>query len=102
MKTRTSPHCGYKYSRIEYIKRLSFKTIWSKWDCPKCEQEITIENKRRFIVAILFGFWTYFLMMATIYFTMNLILSLLFFVAFLLGSIFIFTFDNFTKTDKHG
>ncbi len=100
MKIRTCPYCGYKYSRIDYVKRLLFKFIWSKWGCPKCEQEITFDNKRRLLGAISFGLWMLILNVAKSYFEMNLILWLLFIVVFLLGTIFIFTFDNFTKTKK--
>ena len=102
MKIRTCPHCGYKYSRIDYVKKLLFKFIWSKWGCLKCEQEITFDNKRRFFVAISFGLWLLILNIAKNYFSMDLILWLLFIVVLLLGSILIFTFDNFTKTNKHG
>jgi len=98
MKTRTCPYCNYKYSRIDYVQRLLLKVIWSKWDCPKCEQKITFDNKRRLIVALAFGLWTLLLIMAKTYFSMNLTLWLLFLLIFLLGAIYIFTFDNFTKS----
>lgn len=100
MKSRTCLYCGYKYSRIEYVKKLLFKHIWSNWECPKCKQEITFDDKRRFLVALLFGIWIFILRMATQYFNMDLILWLLFGVLFLVGSIFIFTFDRFKKTNK--
>jgi len=98
MKVRTCPHCGYKYSRIDYVKKLFLKTIWSKWDCPKCKQEITFDNIRRFILALVFGVWTFLLSMTTSYFTFVYIKVPLYFTALILGSIFIFSFDTFTKT----
>ena len=102
MKTRTCPHCGYKYSRINYIKKLSFKTIWSKWDCPRCEQKITFDNMRRLLLALIFGVWVIFLSMATSYISMDFIGVLLYLAALFLGAMFIFSFDGFTKTDKVG
>lgn len=89
MKSRTCPYCGYKYSRIKYVNKLLFKFIWSNWECPKCEQEISFDNKRRVLVALSFGIWIFILNMATQYFKMNLILWLLFGVTFLLGSIYL-------------
>lgn len=98
MKVRTCPHCGYKYSRIDYVKKLLLKTIWSKWDCPKCKQEITFDNMRRFILALFFGIWIFLLNMTTSHITLDSIKVPLYFAALILGSFFIFSFDTFTKT----
>ncbi len=100
MKVRTCPHCGYKYSRIEYVKRLSFKTIWSEWDCPKCEQKITFDNMRRLLLALILGVYVFFLSITTSYISMNFIGVLLYLAALFLGTMFIFTFDKFIKTNK--
>lgn len=102
MKIRTCPHCGYQYSRIDYVKKLFFKFIWSKWSCLKCGQEITFDIKRRFFVAISFALWLLTVNIVKNYFTMDLILWVLVVIILSLGSLFIFTFDNFTKTHKHG
>lgn len=74
MKFRTCPYCGYKYSRIEYVKKLLFKFIWSNWECPECKQEITFDDKRRVLIALSFGIWIFILSIVTHYFKMNLIM----------------------------
>ncbi len=102
MTTRTCPHCGYKYSRIEYVKRLSFKTIWSKWDCPKCEQKITFDNMRRLLLALILGVDVFFLSITSNYISLNFIGVVLYLAALFLGTMFIFTFDKFIKTSKLG
>lgn len=101
MESRTCPYCDYKYSRMDYAKRLLFKVVWSKWDCEKCNQEITFDKKRRLFVSILFGLLVLILNIAKNHFTMDFILWFLFFVIFLGGTILIFTFDNFTKTNNY-
>ena len=102
MKPRTCPHCGYRYSKIGYVKRLSFKTIWSEWDCPKCEQKITFDNMRRLLLALILGVYVFFLSIAPSYISLDFIVVVLYLVALFLGTMFIFTFDKFTKTGKLG
>lgn len=98
MKSRTCPYCGFKYSRFEYVKKLFSKCIWSKWECPNCKNEITFDNKRRILIAISFGLWMFILNIVKSYFYKTPIMWIIFLVFSLIGSIFIFTYDNFSKT----
>ena len=98
MKTRTCPYCNHQYTRIDYVKKLLLKLIWSKWDCSECGEKITFDSNRRIWVALVFGVWYFILNMIIIKLEMNLSLWILFLFLFLIGSIFIFTFDNFKKS----
>ena len=102
MKTRTCPHCGYQYSRIDYIKKVYFKFSGNSWECLNCKQKITIDMKRRFLVAITFGLWFIILNTAKSYLDvdMDTLMWIIFVFIFLIGSIFIFTFDTFKKADN--
>ncbi len=102
MKVRTCAHCGYKYSRIEYVKRLSFKTIWSEWNCPNCEKKITFDNMRRLLLAFILGVWVFLLSITSSYISLNFMGVVLYLAALFLGTMFIFTFDKFIKADKLG
>ena len=102
MKTRTCPCCEYRYSRANYAKELLFKFILSKWNCLNCGQEITFDHKRRNAVAIAFGLWTMmFFIAANRFFAMDLMWWGLLLVVYLSGTVFIFTFDNFAKTNRY-
>jgi CXXC-20-CXXC protein len=103
MNIRTCPHCDYQYSISEYVKKDLFKVVFSEWDCKNCNKRITFDFNRRVIVALCFG---------ALYLILSLFLTLLkneikmtplmwigLLVIYILGSIFIFTFDTFKKTN---
>ncbi len=101
MKIRTCPHCNYKYSTGEYIKKILFKLVFSEWDCKNCGKKISFDFGRRVIVALCFG-GLYILLSALISVLraktgMTPLMWICLFVIYLAGSIFIFTFDTFKK-----
>jgi len=100
MKTRTCPHCGYKYSIKEYVANLLFKLQWSNWNCKNCDKLITFNPNRRLLVALTFGIWLMILLFTKGLFTMTPIKYILFIIIFLTGSILIFTFDSFDRLEK--
>jgi CXXC-20-CXXC protein len=103
MNIRTCPYCKYKYSIVEYLKKLLFKYSFSEWDCQNCNKKITFNPNRRGIVALTFG---------GLYILISVVLSMLknhidmtpvkwigLVSIYTIGAIFIFTFDTFKKTD---
>jgi hypothetical protein len=101
MDIRTCPHCLYKYSKAEYVKKILFKFIFSVWDCKNCGNKITFNFNRRLIVALSFGA-LYIALSALVSVIKNFIgmtpvkwVALL--AIYIIGSIFIFTFDTFKK-----
>jgi|WetSurMetagenome_2_1015567.scaffolds.fasta_scaffold09222_1 hypothetical protein len=54
MKSRTCPHCNYKYSLTEYRDQVLFKLRFLKWDCTNCNKKLTFNFTRRIIVALAF------------------------------------------------
>jgi len=101
MNIRTCPHCNYKYSIAEYVKQILFKFVLSEWDCKNCHKKITFNFKRRVIVALAFG---------GLFIVLSVLLSIIkeaigmtplrwiiLLVIYLIGAIFIFTFDTFKK-----
>ncbi|MCF8219624.1 MAG: hypothetical protein K9I29_09725 [Bacteroidales bacterium] len=53
MKAGVCPKCGYRYSWREYLKLSFSKFIWVKWNCKKCNTQLTFSPARRLIVALL-------------------------------------------------
>ena len=101
MKIRSCPHCNYKYSIIEYISKILFKFIFSEWNCRNCNNKITFDSKRRVIVALCFGGF-YIIIFAILealkyVITMTPLVWIIMIIIFVIGSSFIFTFDNFKK-----
>jgi hypothetical protein len=54
MKSRTCPHCNYKYSLNEYGDQVLFKFRFLKWNCKSCNKKLTFNFTRRIIVALAF------------------------------------------------
>jgi len=100
MKTRTCPHCGYKYSIKDYVSRLLFKLLWSNWTCKNCNNLITFNVKRRLIIALTFGLWFIILSFVKELLNMTPIKWITLLIIFLAGSILIFTFDSFDRSEK--
>jgi hypothetical protein len=103
MKIRTCPHCGYKYPVSEYVKKIVFKLVFSEWDCPVCMKKLTFDFSRRVKVALCFG-GLYVLLSLLITFLKNRfgmtpLMWIVLLVLFIIGSIFIFTFDTFKKAE---
>lgn len=98
MKTRTCPNCDHQYSRLEYFKTF-INTIWTDVECRRCNQKMTIDLTRRIFVALAFGFWLILVNTTATYLDMNPMLWVLMISVFLIGSLFIFTFDTFKKVD---
>jgi len=103
MKIRTCPHCNYKYSISEYVKTILLKVVFSEWDCKNCNKKITFDFKRRVILALCFGaFYAIFFFLVTILkkeIGMSLLLWICYIVLFIIGAIYIFTFDTFKKVE---
>lgn len=53
MKTRTCPHCNYRYSLEEYLKKPFFKGVFSSWNCLNCGKQLTTEENRRWLLSFL-------------------------------------------------
>jgi len=54
MKSRTCPHCNYKYSLTEYGDQVLFKFRFLNWNCKNCNKKLTFNFARRIIVALAF------------------------------------------------
>jgi CXXC-20-CXXC protein len=96
-KSRTCPACGYRYSVREYLSNLLFKILWSEWECPGCNNLITFNVKRRFIVAMIFGLWYMVLAFIRRALIMTPLLWVIYVTLFIAGSIIIFSFDSFDR-----
>jgi hypothetical protein len=103
MKIRTCPHCGYKYPISEYVRKIVFKIVFSEWDCPDCRKRITFDFGRRVKVALCFGALYILLSLVTSFlknrFAMTPLMWIVLIAFFIIGSIFIFTFDTFKKVE---
>ena len=100
MEVRTCPHCNYKYSISNYFKKLFFKFVWSKWDCPNCSEKITFDFKRRILVALGSGVWliAIFLLKSQVVINLYWLIVLVLLLSF--GVMLLFTFDTFKKPEK--
>lgn len=99
MRTRTCPHCGYKYSLRDY-SHLLLNFVFTEFNCKNCHRRLTINFARRIIVAIAFACFY-----VALFSLKNLVLmtplrwtGLL--AIYIFGSLFIFTFDTFKKVEK--
>ncbi len=103
MKIRTCPLCNYKYSISDYIKKILFKFIFSEWNCQSCNKKITFDFKRRMIVALCFGglyiIITVLISILKSKIEMTPLLWLGLLLLYIIGSIFIFTFDTFKAVE---
>ena len=103
MKIRTCPHCTYKYSLPEYVKQILFKVISSVWKCKNCNKKITFNSKRRANVAFVFGGWFLalfgFVALIKNSTEMSTFIWIIISAAYIIGGIFIFTFDTFEKAE---
>ena len=97
MKTRTCPYCDYQYSRKNYFKKLSFKLIWSKWDCPNCSKKITFNFNRHLLVVLGYMVWMFILLTIKSLITMNIYWGIGLILFFIIGGLFIFSFDTFKE-----
>ncbi|MFD2518749.1 hypothetical protein [Salinimicrobium flavum] len=52
MKSRTCPNCGYKYSFGLHLRKHFFQNVFSNWNCKNCGALLTVDAKRRIILAI--------------------------------------------------
>jgi hypothetical protein len=103
MKIRTCPYCGYTYSISEYLRKIIFRIVFSEWDCPVCSKTITFDFSRRVKVALCFGSLYVVLALLTTFlknrFGMTPLMWIVLIAFFIIGSIFIFTFDTFKKVE---
>jgi hypothetical protein len=99
MNIRTCPHCNYKYPLRDYIKGFLFKFVWSEWKCKNCSKLITFNLNRRLTVASGFGllFIAFSIIIESMF--MNIFWWILFITMFIIGIIFIYTFDTFDKAN---
>ncbi|NJW53222.1 hypothetical protein [Salinimicrobium oceani] len=52
MKVRTCPNCGYKYSFGYHLKKHFFQNVFSSWECASCGIKLTVDAKRRILLAV--------------------------------------------------
>lgn len=52
MKARICPKCGYKHPALDYVKTAIFSTDANNWHCPKCNEALTFNRKRRMVIAM--------------------------------------------------
>jgi hypothetical protein len=99
MKTRTCPHCNYKYSIPEYINYIFSKFRFLEWNCKNCNKKITIDLKRRFLVGLTFvGLYAALFSLKNAIGMTPLRWAVLFTI-YVIGSFFFFTFDTFKKAE---
>lgn len=53
MKVRTCPNCGYKYSFGLHLRKHFFQNVFSNWKCKNCGTTLTIDAKRRILLALI-------------------------------------------------
>jgi hypothetical protein len=99
MKSRTCPHCNYKYSITEYRKQVLPKLVFSEWNCKNCNKKLTFNFARRIIVALAFGSLLVALLSLRNAILMNPLRWAALLTIYIIGSFFIFTFDTFKKVD---
>ena len=99
MKSRTCPHCNYKYSISEYRKQVLLKFVFSEWNCKNCNKKLTFNFTRRVIVALAFGSLLVALLSLQNAIQMTPLRWASLFIIYIIGSFFIFTFDTFKKTE---
>lgn len=56
-QSRTCPHCGNVEPLVSYITQAFMPSIDKDWECSNCQHKLRINIERRFIVALLSGFW---------------------------------------------
>jgi len=99
MKVRTCPHCDYKYTIIEYLKSF-FITTRSELKCINCESYIKVDFSRRVIIAVVFLLLIIATNVIVDYFELNSILWVFIVLAYIPGTVYIFTFDTFKKVKE--
>ena len=53
MKARTCPNCGYKYSYWLHLRKHFFQNVFSAWECKNCGAELTVDARRRILLAVI-------------------------------------------------
>lgn len=53
MKARTCPNCGYKYSYWLHLRKHFFHNVFSSWKCKNCGAKLTIDARRRILLAVI-------------------------------------------------
>ena len=99
MKTRTCPHCNYKYSITEYWKQVLFKLVFSEWNCKNCSKKLTFNFTRRIFVALAFSSLYIALFSLKNAFVMTPLRWAALLTIYIICSFFIFTFDTFKKAE---
>ncbi len=99
MRTRTCPHCNYKYSLNEYRKQVLFKFVFSEWNCKNCNKKLTFNFARRTIVALAFGCLGVALATLQNAIVMTPLIWAVSITIYVIGTFFIYTFDTFKKAE---
>lgn len=104
MKIRTCPNCGYKYSFVDYLKKMTLKLVNSSWNCPDCDSKLSFNIGRRTLVAII-GMLPIGFVSLIIDAIQNIGVSkglswIISFLIFLIWIIWIYSFDTFTVINK--
>ena len=97
MNIRTCPHCNYKYSVPEYLSEVLFKFVFLEWNCKNCNKKISFDFKRRVILALAFAVLYVILFALKDTINMTPLRWAVLLTLYIIGSIFIFTFDTFKK-----
>lgn len=79
------------------MKKLTFKFLWSKWNCPDCGEKLTFDIERRLLVALCFGIWVFIMQFSVRFFDITPMIGIFIVLIFLIGGLFIFSFDKLKK-----
>lgn len=52
MKVRTCPNCGYKYTFWLHLRKHFFQNVFSAWECRNCGVKLTVDARRRILLAV--------------------------------------------------
>jgi hypothetical protein len=100
MKSRTCPHCNYKYSITEYRNQVLFKFRFLEWNCKNCNKKLTFNFARRIIVAL--AFISLFIACLSLRNTMGMtyLRWVVLLMIFIIGASFLISaFDTFKKAE---
>jgi transposase-like protein len=99
MDVRTCPHCNYKYSIAEYRNQVLLTFLFSEWNCKNCHKKITIDYKRRLIIALAFiGLYIFIMALRNTRGLTHVLWADLLILCSIV-SFFVFAFDSFKKAE---
>jgi hypothetical protein len=79
------------------MKKLTFKYLWSRWNCPNCGEKLTFDIERRLVVALCFGIWVFAMPFLVRFFDITPMIEIFSVLILLIGGLYIFSFDKLKK-----